>query len=155
MDDSFGLTVPRALADLCNQREMALLVYDMQVGIVSQVKDGPATAMAWQRVDRSEEVEPWFLRDTRGFALAPELVPLSNEAVFAKITMSAFEGTPLAIAGIAVEIGIEPTARTRRRSRHRSRPPRRPSGHHVRRSGCASVVNTTFARSTAFGSAMR
>jgi hypothetical protein len=32
MDDSFGVTVPRALDDLCNPREMALLVYDMQVG---------------------------------------------------------------------------------------------------------------------------
>jgi nicotinamidase-related amidase len=49
--------------------------------------------------------------------------PLPSEAIFDKITMSAFEGTPLdfalrdcginafAIAGIAMEIGIEPTAR--------------------------------------------
>ena len=46
-----------------------------------------------------------------------------DEAIFDKITMSAFEGTPLAIAlrdcglksfvicGIATEIGIEPTVR--------------------------------------------
>jgi biuret amidohydrolase len=80
-------------------------------------------AMAWQRVDDPEKVVPWFLRDTPGFAIVPELQPLSSEAVFDKITMSAFEGTPLpialrdcgitavAIAAIAMEVGTEPTAR--------------------------------------------
>ncbi len=49
--------------------------------------------------------------------------PLPSEAIFDKITMSAFEGTPLdlalrdcsidafAIVGVAMEIGIEPTVR--------------------------------------------
>ena len=49
--------------------------------------------------------------------------PLPSEAIFHKITMSTFEGTPLdlalrdcnidafAIAGVALEIGIEPTVR--------------------------------------------
>jgi nicotinamidase-related amidase len=81
------------------------------------------TAMAWQRTDDPDAVEPWFLRDSPGFAITPELAPRANEAVFDKITMSAFEGTPLAIAlrdcgvralaicGIAMEIGIEPTVR--------------------------------------------
>ena len=81
------------------------------------------TAMAWQRVKNVEEVKPWFLRDAPGFQIVPELEPLPSEAIFDKITMSAFEGTPLdialrdcnirafAIAGIAMEIGIEPTAR--------------------------------------------
>jgi nicotinamidase-related amidase len=81
------------------------------------------TAMAWQHTDDPEKVSPWFLRDTPGFALVPELQPLASEAVFDKITMSAFEGTPLAITlrdcgvkvvvivGIALEIGIEPSAR--------------------------------------------
>jgi nicotinamidase-related amidase len=80
-------------------------------------------AMAWQRVDDPEKITPWFLRDTPGFALVPELQPLPSEAIFDKITMSAFEGTPLAftlrdcgitavaIVGIAMEVGIEPTAR--------------------------------------------
>jgi biuret amidohydrolase len=140
---------------------MALIVYDMQLGIVKQVKDGPQitskvqqvlnaaraagvrvffmrhlslpkelmgafqlrTAMAWQRVKTIEEVKPWFLRDAPGFQIVSELEPLPSEAIFDKITMSAFEGTPLdialrdcnirafAIAGIAMEIGIEPTAR--------------------------------------------
>jgi nicotinamidase-related amidase len=49
--------------------------------------------------------------------------PQASEAIFDKITMSAFEGTPLnialrdcgikafAILGVAIEIGIEPTVR--------------------------------------------
>ena len=53
----------------------------------------------------------------------PELAPRPSEAIFDKLAMSAFEGTPLsmalrdcgvsaiAIVGIATEIGIEPTAR--------------------------------------------
>jgi biuret amidohydrolase len=68
-------------------------------------------------------VAPWFLRDSPGFALVPDLQPLPSEPIFDKITMSAFAGTPLtitlrdcgvsaiAIAGIAMEVRIEPTAR--------------------------------------------
>jgi nicotinamidase-related amidase len=53
----------------------------------------------------------------------PELAPLPSEAIFDKITMSAFVGTPLdialrdcgirafAIVGVALEVGIEPTVR--------------------------------------------
>src|SRR5262245_11202393 len=55
-------------------------------------------AKAWQRVASVAEVRPWFLRDSPGFQLAPELAPLASEVVFDKITMSAFEGTPLDIA---------------------------------------------------------
>ena len=80
-------------------------------------------AMSWQKVDRPEDVKPWFLRDSPAFQIVPELAPLASEAIFDKITMSAFEGTPLAIAlrdsgiraiaivGLAIEVGIEPTAR--------------------------------------------
>jgi nicotinamidase-related amidase len=80
-------------------------------------------AMAWQRIEDPAAVKPWFLRDSPGFAIVPELTPLASEAIFDKLAMSAFEGTPLefalrdcgiaavAIAGIAMEIGIEPTAR--------------------------------------------
>ncbi len=161
MQQAFGLDIPQTLDDVCNPRRMALVVYDMQVGIVNQLKDGHQIvervvrvlsaaraagvrifftrhmslpkelmgisqlrmAMAWQRVKSVNEVKPWFLRDSSGFPLIPEVSPLSSEAVFDKITMSAFEGTPLdialrdcgiqafAIIGIAMEIGIEPTAR--------------------------------------------
>ena len=156
-----GLDVPRTLEEVCDPRRMALLVYDMQVGIVSQLPHGPEIvarvaevlqaareggfrvffsrhmslpkelmgvfqlrqAMAWQRVERVEEVEPWFPRDSPQFQIVPELEPLPSEAVSDKIAMSSFEGTFLnmalrdlgldafAICGIATEIGIEPTVR--------------------------------------------
>jgi nicotinamidase-related amidase len=53
----------------------------------------------------------------------PELAPTAKEAVLDKLTMSAFAGTPLelalrdaqvqtlAVVGVAIEIGIEPTVR--------------------------------------------
>ena len=161
MQHAFGFDIPRTLEEACDPRRLALIVYDMQVGILRQISDGPAIvagvvemlrvareagvrvfftrhmslpkelmgafqlrmAMAWQRVDRAEDVQPWFLRDSPAFQLVPEMAPRASEAVIDKITMSAFEGTPLniamrdcgvtafAIAGVATEIGIEPTVR--------------------------------------------
>ena len=161
MKQAFGIDIPHSLEDVCSPKRLALLVYDMQVGIKAQVKEGDAIvakisqvleaartahtrifftrhmslpqelmgafqfrmAMTWQRVDDPEKVGPWFLRDTPGFAIVPELQPLPSEAIFDKLAMSAFEGTPLAfalrdcgitaiaVAGIAMEIGIEPTVR--------------------------------------------
>jgi nicotinamidase-related amidase len=81
------------------------------------------TAMTWQRTDDPEAVKPWFLRDAAGAQIVPELAPSGDELVLDKLAMSAFEGTPLAYAlkdcgivglaimGIAMEIGIEPTVR--------------------------------------------
>src|SRR5215813_12526153 len=40
MIQAYGLDIPRTLEDLCDPRRMALLVYDMQVGILSQIKNG-------------------------------------------------------------------------------------------------------------------
>ena len=161
MQRVFGLNIPQTLEDVCDRTRLALLVYDMQVGIVSQIKNGQQItdkvvkvlsaaraegirvfftrhmslpkelmgvsqlrmAMRWQRVKSLDEVKPWFLRDSPGFHLVPEVSPLPNEAIFDKLAMSAFEGTPLnfalrdcgidalAIVGIALEIGIEPTVR--------------------------------------------
>lgn len=161
MQKAFGLEIPETLEEACDPRKLALLVYDMQVGILGQlehsarvvaaVSDALAAArgagvrvvfvrhlsmpvelagvfqlrqaMAWQKVARVEDVRPWFLRDSPGFELVPELEPRPSEAIFDKITFSAFEGTPLdvalrdcgvnafAICGVATEIGIEPTVR--------------------------------------------
>src|SRR6516162_9951265 len=161
VERAFGLTIPRTLEEICDRMRTALIVYDMQVGIVSQLPDGGAvtervvevrraardsgmrvvytrhmslprevagitqlrTTMAWQRVDRVADVQPAFLRDSAAFQITPELAPAPTEVVFDKITMSAFEGTPLNIAlrdcgvnafvivGIALEVGIEPTVR--------------------------------------------
>jgi biuret amidohydrolase len=161
MKSLFGLEIPGTLDDLCAGGRLALLVYDMQVGIVSQVNGGDRivekvrqvlaaarkarmrifftrhmslppelmgisqfrTAMAWQRVEEPSLVKAWFLRDSPAFAIVPELTPHASEAIFDKIAMSAFEGTPLhmalrdcgvtaiAVVGLAMEVGIEPTAR--------------------------------------------
>ena len=37
-----ALEVPTTLQDVCDPRRLALLVYDMQVGITSQLKNGDA-----------------------------------------------------------------------------------------------------------------
>jgi nicotinamidase-related amidase len=161
MKSAFNLTIPRTLEEVCNPADMALLVYDMQVGVVRQILNGPTIvgrvrdaltiaraarmrvfftrhlslprelmgsfqyrmAMSWQHLDDPDKVQPWFLRDSPGFQIVSEVSPLPSEAIFDKITMSAFEGTPLAIAlrdcgiravaivGVAIEVGIEPTAR--------------------------------------------
>jgi biuret amidohydrolase len=79
------------------------------------------TAMAWQRTDDPNAIKPWFQRGAPGVEIVPELAPASDDMVFEKLSMSAFEGTPLAFAlrdcgilgiaicGIALEIGIAPT----------------------------------------------
>jgi biuret amidohydrolase len=161
MREFAGIRIPQSLEEIISPQNTALIVYDMQVGIVGQIKNGQEitqkvgrvltaaraagvrtfftrhmslpkelmgafqyrTAMAWQRVDSPEKVKPMFLRDSPGFQIIPELQPQPSEGVIDKITMSAFEGTYLEIAlrdcgirsfliaGIALEIGIDPTCR--------------------------------------------
>ncbi|MBV9036103.1 MAG: cysteine hydrolase [Acidobacteriaceae bacterium] len=161
MQNAFGLKLPQTLDEMCDPRTMALIVYDMQIGILRQIRNGPEIisnvievvqaarnggyrvfftrymtlpkevagvaqlrmAMAWQRIDSPENIQTAFHRDSPGFQLIPELPALPTEAVFDRITMSAFEGTPMNIAlrdcgivsvavlGVALEVGIEPTVR--------------------------------------------
>jgi nicotinamidase-related amidase len=156
-----GIEIPQTLAEWCDPRRAALVIYDMQVGICRQVADGPKiveraglaleaarsagmrvaftrhlslprkwmgmsqlrTGMNWQKRQDPDAVQPWFLRDAEATEIVPELAPRPDEAVFDKITMSAFDSTALGlalrdcglqvivIAGIAMEIGIEPTVR--------------------------------------------
>jgi biuret amidohydrolase len=156
-----NLLIPDTLEDVCDPDRLALIVYDMQVGVVGQLADGPQvtarvgrvleaarraevrvfftrhmslptelmgvsqlrTAMAWQHKDRVEDVVSPFTRDSPGFEIVPELRPRASEAVFDKLSMSAFVDTPLefalrdaqvtafAIVGVATEVGIEPTVR--------------------------------------------
>jgi biuret amidohydrolase len=81
------------------------------------------TAMAWQRVERAEDVRSAFPPDATQSQLVDELKPAAGEPVFDKLGMSAFVGTPLEVVlrdrgvttlilvGAVLEIGIEPTAR--------------------------------------------
>lgn len=162
MDHLRGLNVPSSLSDVCDPQTLALIVYDMQVGILDQISDRqsvvrraaevlqaaraagirtyftrhvtlPAGLMgsaqlrmwrAWQGVQRLEDVRSPFPPDAPQTQIVAELAPDSEqEAVFDKLTFSAFAGTPLelalrgagvsavAIVGVATEIGIEPTVR--------------------------------------------
>ena len=45
-----GLNIPQTLADACDPAAMALIVYDMQAGVLRQLPDGGAEAV--QRVSR-------------------------------------------------------------------------------------------------------
>lgn len=161
MEHIRGLSIPRSLAEAAAGEPLALIVYDMQVGIVDQIPGGAdvvarvaevldlgrraglrvfftkhislpveiagvaqlRTAMEWQRLDRVEQVVAPFPPDAPQSQIVPELAPRGSEAVLEKITMSAFAGTYLdialrdcgirtfLIAGIALEVGIEPTVR--------------------------------------------
>ena len=80
-------------------------------------------SMIWQHKDEPEETKPFLLPGSPGSQIVPELAPREDEGVMDKITMSAFEGTYLdlamrdaqltsfVVAGIALEVGIEPTVR--------------------------------------------
>ena len=161
MDHRNGLEVPKTLDEICRPDRLALLIYDMQVGILGQIADAdrvvanvqqaleaaraagvrtyftrhvtlPVELMGvaqlrmwrtWQRVERVEDVTSPFLPDAPQTQIVAELAPTAKEAVLDKLTLSAFAGTPLelalrgaevqalAIAGVATEIGIEPTVR--------------------------------------------
>jgi hypothetical protein len=39
MKNIFGLSIPQTLEEVCDPQRVALLVYDMQVGILSQIKN--------------------------------------------------------------------------------------------------------------------
>jgi biuret amidohydrolase len=161
MEELHGVSIPRTLEEACDPHRLALVVYDMQVGILGQIADrervvgqvvrtleaaraadvrtvfmrhvtfptalmGAAQLrmwMAWQRAGRAADVVSPFPADAPQTRLIPELSPNAREAVLDKVTMSAFEGTPLdivlrdcgitavAVVGVALEVGIEPTAR--------------------------------------------
>ena len=156
-----GLDIPETLEDALHPASLALLVYDMQVGVLAQIEGADRVtanvsrvlaaaraaavrtvflrhyfmptelagvyqlrqAKVWQRQARAADTTPLIPHASPGFALVPELEPRPGEAMIDKITMSAFEGTPLdivlrdcgvrayLIAGVALEVGIEPTVR--------------------------------------------
>lgn len=159
VENAYGLDIPRTLEEVCHPQRMALIVYDMQIGIVGQALNSEQvtskvvtvvmaarqggfriffsrhlslpnevagvsqlrTAMAWQRKDKAENVKPSFLRDSPQAQFVPAVTPLQSEAIFEKLGMSFFAGTPLemalrdcgigalAIVGVVLEVGIEPT----------------------------------------------
>jgi nicotinamidase-related amidase len=161
MDRFNGLDIPETLDDALDPATLALVVYDMQVGVLAQIADGERVlanvlrvltaarergvrtvflrhyfmptalqgvfalrqAKIWQRKQHAADTTPLIVHGSPAFELVPELEPRPAEAVMDKITMSAFEGTPLdivlrdcgvrayLIVGVALEVGIEPTVR--------------------------------------------
>jgi nicotinamidase-related amidase len=161
MIEAFGLAIPEHLKDACQPDRCALVIYDMQVGIVSQLEEGPAIvaqcqllleaarkggfrvfftrhlflpvrmagvgqihrAMIWQNTKNPDELRNTISQGSDAWQIVTQLTPNMNELTVDKITMSAFESTFLniamrdarlesfIIAGIALEIGIEPTVR--------------------------------------------
>ena len=73
MKQAFGVDVPQTLEDVCNPRHLALLVYDMQVGIKSQVKDGEAIASP-PKYERSLKPPgpPKYVCSSRGICPCPK-----------------------------------------------------------------------------------
>jgi nicotinamidase-related amidase len=128
-----GLEIPQTLEDACDPQHLALLVYDMQIGILREIEDGEAVTRrvrevlqaarrsgvrtvfvrhvtmprrlmgaaqlrmwkAWQRRESAAEVVSAFPPGADHARIAPEVEPAPDEAFFDKVTMSAFEGTPL------------------------------------------------------------
>lgn len=161
MKSAFGVSVPEGLGEICSRHRCALILYDMQAGIVPQLAEGPQIvaacasllasarqagmrvfytrhmflpnraagvgqlrrAMTWQRKSDPSETVPLMLQGSDPWQIIPELAPISGDVILDKITMSAFESTFLnlalrdahleafIIAGIALEVGIEPTVR--------------------------------------------
>ena len=50
MDELNGLEIPESLADALRPRTLALIVYDMQVGVVRQIADGERVVGNVQRL---------------------------------------------------------------------------------------------------------
>ena len=161
MKQAFGMSVPQELKEICATERCALIIYDMQAGIVPQLADGQRIvagcqtlleaariagmrvfftrhfylpnrssgggqlrrAMIWQRKTDPAETNPMMTQGSPAWEIVLELAPRQDEVVIDKITMSAFESTFLnlalrdaklesfIIAGIALEVGIEPTVR--------------------------------------------
>jgi biuret amidohydrolase len=159
--EAFGFSVPTQVEQLADPSRTAIIIYDMQVGIISQIEEGTTVlkkclelvaaarqsgyrifftrhmwlplrasgmgqlrrAMIWQRTEDSAKLGTPFLPGSGQWQIAAELNPGADDVLIDKITMSAFTGTFLdialrdvriesfIIAGIALEVGIEPTVR--------------------------------------------
>ena len=74
MRTRFGLEVPTTLTEVCRPERMALVVYDMQAGIVGQIRDGAAVTervAGVLEIARSSGIRVIF---TRHLSLPPKLM---------------------------------------------------------------------------------
>jgi biuret amidohydrolase len=78
MQRAFGLNIPQTLEDVCDPTRFALVVYDMQVGIVNQIANGTEiTAKVLQVLEaaRAARIRVFF---TRHMSLPKELAGVSQ-----------------------------------------------------------------------------
>jgi biuret amidohydrolase len=67
METAFGLNIPTILEDVCNPQKMALLVYDMQIGIAQQLPNNAAFIQQVKtvlEVARTHQLRTFFSRHT-------------------------------------------------------------------------------------------
>jgi hypothetical protein len=67
MKTAYGVEIPDSFRELINPKRCALIVYDMQLGIVRQIRDGDAiTARVKQVLDvaRARQACASFIRGT-------------------------------------------------------------------------------------------
>jgi nicotinamidase-related amidase len=75
---AFGVKIPQTLEEICDPRRIALLVYDMQVGILSQIKNGEGITQQVLKVlnaARDAGVRVFF---SRHLSLPKELMGMSQ-----------------------------------------------------------------------------
>jgi biuret amidohydrolase len=140
MQRAYGLDVPQTLEDVVHPTRMGLLVHDMQAGILPQIPTAAEVTARVGEVLRAAREGGYRVFFTRHMSLPTEVSGVAqlrtamawqrvesigdlSEAIFDKIGMSVFVGTPLEIAlrdcrlvalavvGVALEVGIEPTVR--------------------------------------------
>jgi nicotinamidase-related amidase len=69
-----GLEIATSLADVCRPDRMAILVYDMQVGVVRQLKEGPAIVDRVLRILTAARASGFRIVFTRHMSLPPKLM---------------------------------------------------------------------------------
>jgi biuret amidohydrolase len=78
MERAFGLEIPLTPAEVCNRQYTALIVYDMQVGIVSQISDGRKVAERVRRVLEAAREGGYRVFFTRHMSLPNEVAGVTQ-----------------------------------------------------------------------------
>jgi nicotinamidase-related amidase len=74
MKQAFGIGIPGTLEDVCDPRYIALLIYDMQVGIKSQIKGGDVVVANVRQVLEAARLAHVRVFFTRHMSLPKELM---------------------------------------------------------------------------------
>jgi biuret amidohydrolase len=77
MESAYGLSIPRTLEEACDPGRMALLVYDMQVGVLSQISGAAEIVERVGRVVEAARAGGFRIVYVRHYFLPPELAGVS------------------------------------------------------------------------------